>query len=228
MVEGDGIVELEVDLDRGTIGCANAVADRDDPVAGIGGHFGAQRAHGAGELNLFGDDVVRIAAVELGDGQNGGIERIGVARHDGLQRLHELAADHDRVDGAIRHGRMAAAALDGERELGRRRHDRARPDRELADRQTGLVVHAVNRFDGEPVHDAFFHHHAPAAATFFRRLEDHGDRAREVARFGQIFGGTQQHGRVPVVAASMHGARRGGRIGRAGNFGERQRIHVGA
>ena len=128
----------------------------------------------------------------------------------------------------LRHRRMAALALHRDGELGRRRHDRARPRRELADRQARHVVHAEHLFDGEALHHAVLDHLVAAAAAFLRRLEDDRDRAGEIARLGEIFGSAEQHGGVAVMAAGVHHAGRRRGVGRAGRLVDRQRIHVGA
>ena len=99
---------------------------------------------------------------------------------------------------------MAAVALDRDGELGRRRHDRAGPDGELADRQAGHVVHAEHLLDAEALHHAVLDHRQAAGPAFLGRLEDDGDGAREIARLGQVFRGAQQHGGVAVMAAGVH------------------------
>ena len=76
--------------------------------------------------------------------------------------------------------------------------------RELADRQAGHVVHAVDLGDAEALHHAVLDHLVAAAAAFFGRLEDHGHRAGEIARLGEIFRGAEQHGGVAVMAAGVH------------------------
>ena len=93
-------------------------------------------------------------------------------------------------------------------ELGGRRHDRPGPRRELADRQARHVVHAEHFFDAEALHHAVLDHLVAAAAAFLGRLEDDRDRAGEIARLGEIFGGAEQHGGVAVMAAGMHHAGR--------------------
>ena len=166
-----------------------------------------KRAHRAGELDLFRDDVVGVAAMEFGDRDDHRIDRIDRARGDGLQRADQLAADHDRVDRAIRHRRMAAFAVDRDGELGGRRHDRSGPRRELADRQARNVVQAEHFFDAEALHHAVLDHLVAAAAAFFGRLEDDRDRAGEIACLGEILRRAEQHGGVAVMAAGVHDAR---------------------
>ena len=91
--------------------------------------------------------------------------------------------------------RLATAAM-----IGPSRH------RNVAGRGAGPVVQAVDALDGEAVEQPFFHHDAAAAAILLGGLEDEVDGAAEVARFGQILGGAEQHGGVAVMAAGVHPA----------------------
>ncbi len=98
----------------------------------------------------------------------------------------------------------------------------------MAERQARHIVHAVDLLDAEAVHHAVLDHGEATRAAFLRRLEDHGDRAGEIAGLGKIFRGAEQHGGVAVMAAGMHlaGILRG--VGFAGDFADGQRVHVGA
>lgn len=112
-----GIVAAVPDVDGGPVGACDVLGDlADTGFAGVA-HFRRQRAHGAGEYGLFGDDVVREAGIELGDGDDDGGKRIDGARGDRLQRVDDLGADGDRVDRLVRLSGVAAAALDGDVEL---------------------------------------------------------------------------------------------------------------
>jgi len=66
------------------------------------------------------------------------------------------------------------------------------------------------------------------AASLLGRLEHQVDRAREVARFGQLARRAQQHGGVAVVPAGVHGPRAAAGMGGAAGLQDRQRVHVGA
>jgi hypothetical protein len=90
------------------------------------------------------------------------------------------------------------------------------------------IVHAVDLADAEAVDQAVVDHRLAARPALLRRLEDHRRRAVEVARLGEIFGGAEQHRRVPVVAAGVHFPRHLGLVRQAGLFLERQRVHIGA
>ena len=109
-----------------------------------------------------------------------------------------------------------------------RRHDRSRADGEVADRHARKIVHAVDFLDAETVDQAVPHHAAPAGAALLGRLEDHHGGAGEIAGFGEIFGGAEQHGGVAVMAAGVHLARHCRFVGQAGFLLDRQRVHVGA
>ena len=89
-------------------------------------------------------------------------------------------------------------------------------------------MHAVDFVDGEPVHQAIPHHGAAAGPAFLGRLEDHDSSAGEVAGFGKIFGGTQQHGGMAVMATGVHLSRYRRPVGQVVRLLDRQCVHVGA
>ncbi len=155
---------------------------------------------------------------------SGSIER----EIDRLHRDDDLRADQHRVDAFMRAGGMAALAMHGDGDAVGRGQHRAGDDARLAQRQAGVVVHAIDGIAGEAVEQAFLDHHAAAAAAFFRRLEDEVHRAVEVARLGQVARRAEQHGGVPVMPAGMHLPRIGGAMGEVVGLGHRQAIHVGA
>ena len=123
---------------------------------------------------------------------------------------------------------VAALAFDKDLEQVGRRHHRPGPQRELSDRKTGHVVHAIDFLNPEPLHHAVVHHLAPAAAAFFGGLEDNGDGPVEVPRLGQVLGGTEQHRGVPVMSTGVHLAGNGRLVRDVARFLHRQGIHVGA
>ena len=106
-------------------------------------------------------------------------------------------------------------------------HDPAGPYGKFAQRNARHVVHAEHLGNTEPLHQPVFHHHAPAAAALFGRLEDDDHGAVEIARFGQIPRRAQQHCGVPVMATGMHLASIARGIGFPGPLGNRQGVHVG-
>jgi hypothetical protein len=98
----------------------------------------------------------------------------------------------------------------------------------MTERQARHVVHPVNLLDSETVHHAVLDHRQAARAALLRRLEDEDCIARESTRFGKVAGGSEQHGRVPVMAAGVHlaGHRRCPQL--SAFLVDRQRIHVRA
>ena len=75
---------------------------------------------------------------------------------------------------------------------------------------------------------AVLHHFFRAPQALFGGLKNHIQRARKLAVLRQMFGRGQQHGGVPVVAASVHDAHVATGIRQACGFVDGQRIHVGA
>ena len=137
-----------------------------------------------------------------------------------------MRCGQQRINAVLRFGGVAAFARDGDIKLICRSHHRPRPDRKLAHRNAGHVVHAVNFINGKTVHHARFNHFAPAAAAFFGGLKDKNGGAIKIPRFGQILRRPQQHGGMPVMPAGVHAARRNRRITDPGLFQYRQRIHI--
>ena len=72
-----------------------------------------QCADGAQQNCAFGNDIVGGARRYFGDGDNGRIEHRNLARHHCLDGRDDFARDGDGVDGVMRHGGVAASALDG-------------------------------------------------------------------------------------------------------------------
>src|SRR5262249_36773690 len=64
--------------------------------------------------------------------------------------------------------------------------------------------------------------------TLLARLEYEVDGAVELARFGQILGGAEQHCGVSIVTAGMHDACPTALIGGTRPLVDRQSIHIGA
>ena len=89
-------------------------------------------------------------------------------------------------------------------------------------------MHPENLLDAETVHETILDHRGGAGAALFGRLEDHDGIAGEIAGFGEIARGTEQHRGVAVMAAGVHLAGRPGGVRQIGLFLDRQRVHVGA
>src|SRR5258708_4526898 len=98
---------------------------------------------------------------------------------------------------------MGAAPGARDAEIGAARHHRPGADGELADRKPRPVVHAKDRIAGKALEQPVLDHRIAAAEALFGRLEDEIDGAVEVAGPGEMARGSQQHGRMPVMAAGM-------------------------
>ena len=190
-------------------------------------HFRGQRAHRAEQGRRLRDDIVSETGIEGADRDHDIVERVDVARDDRLDVGNDLRGDQHGIDRQVRLGGMAALAFDLDADAVGSGEQRAGAEREGADGHARRVVHAVDFLDAEPVHHAIIDHFPATAAALFGWLEDDRDGAVEITGLGEIFGGPQQHGGMAVMAAGMHLAVGLGGIGLAGDFGQRQRIHVG-
>ena len=151
--------------------------------------------------------------MDLGHRDDKIVERVMVARHDGLDRLHHRDRRRDRIGRLVRHRAMPAAPLDRDRELVHRRHDRPRRGQHAAQLQPRRIVQGVDLGDVEPVHHALVDHDARAAAILFGGLENQRDLAPERPRLSQVGRRPQKHRGVPVMPAGMHRARDGRGVG---------------
>ena len=174
------------------------------------------------------DDVVGRASLEAGDRDDARIERIDIARRDGLQGGHDLRPHDDRIDALMRHRPMAALAFDRDRDLVGRRHQRALAKAEGADRRARPIVHAVDLLDAELIHQPVIDHRHRARAALLGGLEDDDRVAGEVAGLREAPRRAEQHRGMPVMAAGVHLAGGLGAIGEVGLFLDRQRVHVRA
>jgi hypothetical protein len=95
-----------------------------------------------------------------------------------------------------------------------------------SDRPTGLIVHPIDRIDGEPLEQAFVDHCGRSTLAFLGRLEDEVHRAREIRVPGQIPCGAEQHRRVAVMTAGMHFARYRGLVGEPCPLFDVQGVHI--
>ena len=155
-------------------------------------------------------------------------EWIDDATDQSMQGAHDRRGGKDGVGPELRHRRVTAAPRHDDLEHVGGRHHRARPQADAADRQAGPVMHAVHCGYGKFFEQALLNHHSAAGLVLFGRLEDEAHGAPKPARLGQVAGGTEQHRRVPIVAAGVHlaGPRRAMREVVA--LFQRQRVHVGA
>lgn len=132
------------------------------------------------------------------------VERMDVARHDGLQRHDDGSAADDGVQRLLRLGAVAADTVDRDARLVDRRHDRPFAQRELAEGQVRLVVEREDGVAGEFLEQPLLHHDLRPAEILLRRLEDQVHRAVEIAPLGNRLGRAEQHGGVAVMTAGMH------------------------
>jgi hypothetical protein len=147
-------------------------------------HLGCEAARGAAQTRGLRNHVIGRTGLKHADRNYSGAERIDVARNNRLDLIDDLCAHEHAVDGDVRARRVSAAAFDLDRDAVGSSHQRARPQRELADRKAGIVMHAVHFLDAEAVHEAVLNHRLAASAAFFGRLENDDCRAGEVARLG--------------------------------------------
>ena len=116
-----------------------------------------------------------------GDRTDARIDRLFVARDDGLKCHDQLASHGHRVNAVVRQSGMAAFAVNGDFEFVARRHDRARAHGKSADLGTRPVVHSEHGLHGEFFKHAVFDHFTGTAAAFFSGLEDQIHGAVKVA-----------------------------------------------
>ncbi len=83
-----------------------------------------------------------------------GIDRAHIARDDRLQRRHDVARDQHRIDADLGPRAVRAAPLDMNVKERARRHHGAGADRELPDRQAGMIVHAEHGVAGKALRTA--------------------------------------------------------------------------
>ncbi|OIQ78272.1 hypothetical protein GALL_400220 [mine drainage metagenome] len=157
-----------------------------------------------------------------------GFDGLGVAADDGLKRLHQLAGHRYRVQRIVRHGSVTAFAVKGDFEVVARCHHGTGTGGEMTDSRARPVVQAKHRLHRELLKQPVLDHLAGTATAFFCWLENQVDRAVKVFVRGQVLGGCQQHGGVPVVAAGVHFAGLRAGVSEAVGFVHRQGVHIGA
>ena len=228
VVDGGRVVALELEGAGGTKGGAGVVGDVAHALLDEVEHVQAEGAHGALHFAVVGHDVGGFAGVDHGDRDDARIDRLFVARDDGLKGLHHLAGDRHRVDAVVGQRGMAAFAVNGDFEFIARRHDRPRAQGELPFGQARPVVHAVDGLHGEQLKQAIAHHLAGATAALFCRLKNEIHRAVKLLVLRQVLGRSQEHGHMAVVAAGVHLAGVLAAVVELVELLHGQRIHVGA
>ena len=204
VVDSGRVVALKLKSAGGAKGSAGVLGHLAHALLDQVKHVQAEGAHGALHFAVVGHHVGGFARVDHGDRDDARVDRFFVAADDGLKGLHHLAGHRHRVDAVVRQGGVAAFAMDGDFEFVARRHDRARAERELSERQTRPVVHAKHRLHGELGEQTVLDHFTGPTPAFFGRLEDEIHRAVEVSVLGQMLRGGQQHGHMAIVTAGVH------------------------
>ena len=127
----------------------------------------------------------------------------------------------------MRVGAVGASAGDTDVEEIRARHHRTAVHRDLSLRPFGSVVERVDLVAREALEQPVRQHGARAAEPLLGGLEDEDDRAVESTGLGEVPGGAEQHGGVPIVAAAVEAPRVLGAIRQVGLLVHRQGVHVG-
>ena len=203
-------------------------------------HFRAGAlAHGADcplDLGGLGDHVVGGAGSDTGDGNHRGVEHVDAPGHHGLQRLHDLARNRDRVDGAEWLGCVPTATGHRDEETVCRCHDRPRAGGDDARVRRRRGVQRVSTGDwrgcavgeGRDVEKALLQHEAGAVVPLFPRLEhEQHPPAQRVFAGSEQSGRAGQHRNVRVVAARVHGPLHTGRVVQPGVLRHREGIGIG-
>ena len=121
---------------------------------------------------------------------------------------------------------MAATACDLDGDAVCRGHHGARVDANRARLHGGPVVHGVDGLHRKAVKQSVFHHHPRTGKAFLARLEYQHGRAVEVTRLREVTRSSHQHGRVSVVAATVHQSGLARLPGKVVVLRQRQCIHV--
>ena len=108
----------------------------------------------------------------------------------------------------MRSRRVTAGAFHRDCHAIGRRHERTLVITKCPRRNAGLIVEREHGIARKALEQSVGEHALGAAveAGFLGRLKDEVDRAREAARRSQMFCTAEQHCRVAVVAARVHGA----------------------
>src|SRR5207253_2685249 len=129
---------------------------------------------------------------------------------DRLDLADDLSADQYRIDAKMRAGGVAAAALDLDGDAIGRSHYGARAQGKFADRQAWEIMHPVDFFNAEALHEPVANHGPAPCPTLFGGLEDHHRGTGKIACLSEIASRAQQHRGMTVMATGMHLSRYGG------------------
>ena len=176
---------------------------------------------------MVGDDVVAGAAVDGGDGEDGGNEGVTVFGEEGLIVLDEVGGGEDGVAAAVGHGGVCAFSLDGDDEVVGRGKEGTRAYADVADGEVGVDVLAEDG-TGNGWFEEFREEESGTSGTaFFAGLEDEFYGAGEGRFTGfEEEGGGEEDGEMYVMATSVHESRVEGGEWKTGFFVDFEGIHV--
>lgn len=190
------------------------------------GHIPVEGTDGPFHEDLVAEDIELFASAYEADGHHQRMEGIVQARYEGLQIEQHRAGRHDGVMAEMGRGAVGGGAVDEAAEIRAGGHERSVIDGERALRDVGGHmdaeggVHVVRAVVVEVV--------LHAVARFLGGLEEELHRAGDLVLMGgEESGRAEEHGRVAVVAASVHDARIFAGEVSAGLFVQRQRVDVG-
>ncbi len=180
-VDGGWIVAVEMKLGLGIESCTQVFCDLLHAVFNEVEHFKGEGANCALNDAEVGYHVGGFTRMHHGDRNDACIDRLFVARDDGLESLYQLAGHRHGVDAIVGQGGVAAFAVNGNFELVARRHDGSGADGKGANLRARPVVHAKHGLHGELLEHAVFDHFTGTAAAFFGGLENEVHGAVKVA-----------------------------------------------
>lgn len=224
LVVGDSVIGK---LGLGAQGCRGVLHDAAHKLGHLLMCLVAIGAYRTGEVGRTGDNVARRAAVQLADGDDGGLVGADLARDDGLQGVDDFGGNHNGIVAALGHGAMARGAADVDAEPVGVCHARAGLAAHGAGVDFAPDVRGIGAVDA--VEHAGADHELGALAVFLAGLEYDADLAVNViGHVTQNLQRAEHHGDVAVVAAGMHTAIVDAGELLAGLLGDRQGVDVGA
>ena len=225
------VARIELDTDLRAIRLADPGTDAFDRTLDEILHRRLETANRAAQHGVVGNDVERVAAVNLRHAYDRRLARVQVARHHRLQCDHQMAGDYQRVDALIGHRRVAAVPTDGDLEGAGAGHDRPRHHGHLADGQARPVVQPEHRPHRKLLEQSVLDHYIATGFRLFRRLEDEIDGTIEIKRcliLRDVARRPEKQRGVTIVPAGVHPARMRGNVGKVILFLQRQGIHIRA
>lgn len=157
------------------------------------------------DRDLFSDDVVRRAALDLAKREQRVLMRVHIARDDGLHHRDQLRRDDDGVDTHLRRGRVRALAVDGDVKVARLRHEIVPAHADLALRHGRPQVQAIDAVDLRVFERAVIDHAPCTSPALFAGLKQQDNITMNMgAVFGDPARKEQKNRHMPVVAAAVH------------------------